>query len=50
MKIKCVMQNEQIDGLTINHSPAPLPKQKQMRALNSEEMESCSNIDLKDVS
>jgi len=44
------MQNEQINGLTINHNPAPLPEQEQMRALNIEEMESCSNINLKDVS
>jgi hypothetical protein len=44
------MRNEQIDGLAINHSPTPLPKQKQMRALEAKEMESSSKIDLKDVS
>jgi hypothetical protein len=49
MKIKCVMQNEQIDGLAINHSPAPLFEQKWMLTLDVEEMESCSKINLKDV-
>jgi hypothetical protein len=44
------MQNEQIDGLTINHNLAPLPKQEQMRALDVEEMESSSKINLRDVS
>jgi len=44
------MQNEWIDGLTTNHSPTPLHEQKQMRALNVEEMESSSEIDLRDVS
>jgi hypothetical protein len=44
------MRNEWIDGLTTNHSLAPLPEQKQMRALNVEKMESSSNIELKDVS
>jgi hypothetical protein len=44
------MQNEQIDGLTINHSLAPLLKQEQMQALNVEELESSSKIDLRDVS
>jgi hypothetical protein len=39
VKILCVMQNKWIDGLTTNHSLAPLPKQKRMRALNVEEME-----------
>jgi hypothetical protein len=32
------MQNEQIDDLTTNHSLVPLPKQKQMRALDAKEM------------
>jgi hypothetical protein len=36
------MRNEQIDDLTINHSLAPLLKQKQMQALDGEEMESSS--------
>jgi hypothetical protein len=49
MKLKCAMKNERIDDLTINHSPIPLPKQEQMQVLNVEEMESFSNIDLKDV-
>jgi len=44
------MWNELIDGLTISHSLAPLPEQKQMQALEVEEMESSSKIDLKDVS
>jgi hypothetical protein len=38
------------DGLTINHNPTPLPKQKQMWVLDVKEMESSSKIDLKDVS
>jgi len=50
VKVECVMRNEQIDGLTINHSLAPLPKQKQMRILDAEEMESSSKIDLRNVS
>jgi hypothetical protein len=50
VKIKCVMWNEQINGLIINHSRAPLPKQEQMQALDAKEMESSSKIDLKDVS
>jgi hypothetical protein len=50
MKIKCVMRNEQIDGLKINHSLAPLPEQEQMWALDAKEMDSSSKIDLKDVS
>jgi hypothetical protein len=45
----CV-RNEQIDGLIINHSLAPLPKQERMRNLYAKEMESFSKIDLKDVS
>jgi hypothetical protein len=39
-----------MDSLTTNHSLAPLPEQKQMQALDVEEMESSSNIKLKDVS
>jgi hypothetical protein len=42
------MQNKGIDGLTINHSPVPLPKQERMGALDAEEMEPSSNIDLRD--
>jgi len=49
MKIECVMWNEQIGGLIINHRATPLPKQKQMWALNVEEMDISSKIDLKDV-
>jgi len=48
-KLKCAMWNEQINGLATNHSPATLHKQKQMRALDVEEMESSSKIDLRDV-
>jgi len=50
VKIECVMRNEWIDGLTTNHSPAPLFEQKWMWVLDVEEMESFSKIDLKDVS
>ncbi len=46
VKVKRVMQNEQIDGLTTNHSLAPLPKQERMQALNIKGMESPSKIDL----
>jgi hypothetical protein len=49
MKVECVMQNEQIDGLAINHSLAPLPEQEQMWVLHAKEMESSSKINLKDV-
>jgi hypothetical protein len=41
------MQNEQVDGLTINHSSAPLFKQEQMWVLDVEEMGSSSKIDLR---
>jgi hypothetical protein len=43
------MQNKYIDGLATIHTLAPLPKQEQMWALDLEEMESSSKIDLKDV-
>ncbi len=43
------MRNEQIDGLTINYSFAPLPEQKKMQILDIKEMESSSKIDLKFV-
>ncbi len=49
MKIECAMWNEQINDLAINHSLAPLPEQEWMWALNVEEMESSSKIDLRDV-
>jgi hypothetical protein len=44
------MWNEDIDNLTINHNLTPLLEQERMRALDVEEMESSSKIDLKDVS
>lgn len=44
------MRNEQIDGLTINHSIAPLFEQEWMWTLNTKEMESSFKIDLKYVS
>jgi hypothetical protein len=50
VKVKCAMWNEQIDGLTTNHNPDPLPKQKHMRVLDVKEIESSSKIDLRDVS
>jgi hypothetical protein len=50
VKVKYAMQNKQIDGLATNHNPAPLPKQKRMRNLDVEEMESYSKIYLRDVS
>jgi hypothetical protein len=49
VKVKCVMQNERIDGLVINHCLAPLPKQEQMWVLDAKEMESSSKIDLNHV-
>ncbi len=49
VKITCAMQNKLIDGLTINHKPAPLLEQEWMQALDVEEMESSSKIDLRDV-
>jgi hypothetical protein len=49
MKMKCAMQNEQIDDLTINHSPTPLLEQEGMWALNVERIKSLSKINLKDV-
>ncbi len=50
VKVKCVMQNEWINGLTTTHSPAPLFEQERMWVLDVEEMESSSKIDLRDVS
>jgi hypothetical protein len=49
VKVKCVMRNEQIDGLTTNHNLAPLLEQKQMWTLDVEEVESSSKIDWRDV-
>ncbi len=49
VRVECAIWNEWINGLTINHSPTPLPKQEQMQALDVEEMESSSKINLKDV-
>jgi hypothetical protein len=43
------MQNERVNGLTINQNLAPLPEQEWMRALDAKKMESSSKIDLKDV-
>jgi hypothetical protein len=44
------MQNQRINGLIINHSPAPVLEQEQMQVLVVEEMESSYKIDLKEVS
>jgi len=44
------MQNKQINGLTTNHSPTPLFEQKWMWALDVEETEPPSKINLGDVS
>jgi hypothetical protein len=44
------MWNEWINGLSINHSHAPLLEQKWMQVLEVKEMELSSKIDLKDVS
>jgi hypothetical protein len=43
------MRNKQIDGLTTNHSPAPLLEQEQMQVLDADEIKSSSKVDLKDV-
>jgi hypothetical protein len=32
------MKDEWINGLTLNHRPAPLPEQERMRALEVKEM------------
>jgi hypothetical protein len=50
VKVKCVMWNEHIDGLTTNHNPTPLLEQEWMRALDVGKTESSSKIYLKDVS
>jgi len=50
VKVKCVMWNKRIDGLATNHSPTPLPEQKWIWVLETEEMESSSKINLKDMS
>ncbi len=44
VKVEYAMQNKQINGLTINHSPAPLHRLERMQALNDQEMESFSKI------
>jgi len=49
VKVKCVMRNEWIDGLATNHSPALIPKQERMQVLDAKELESSSNMDLRDV-
>jgi hypothetical protein len=50
VKVECAIQNKYIDGLAINHNPAPLPKEEQMQVLDVDERESFSKIDLNDVS
>jgi hypothetical protein len=50
VKVKCAMRNEQIYGLVTNHSLAHLLEQEWMWALDVEELESSSKIDLKVVS
>jgi len=50
MNVKCAMWNEWINGLTTNHSHAPLPEQKQMWIIDAKEIESSFKIDLKHVS
>jgi type IV secretory pathway TraG/TraD family ATPase VirD4 len=50
VKVECVMRNKWIDGLTINHSLAPLLEQERMRTLDAKKVESSSKINLKDVS
>jgi hypothetical protein len=50
VKIKCAMWNEQTDGLAINHSYAPSPKQEWMWTLDAKEMESSSKINMEGVS
>jgi hypothetical protein len=44
------MQNKWIDGLATDHSLVPLFEHERMGALDVEEMESSSKIDLRDVS
>jgi hypothetical protein len=46
MKVECVMKNERIDGLAIDHSLAPLFKQEGIWVLDAKEMESSFKIDL----
>jgi hypothetical protein len=50
VKVNYAMKNKWIDGLVINHSLAPLPKQERMWALDAKEIKSSSKINLKDVS
>jgi hypothetical protein len=49
VKVKCAMQNEWIDDLTINYCLAPLLKQEKMWVLNAKEMESSSKVYLNHV-
>jgi len=49
VKVEYAMQNKQINGLTINHSPAPLHRLERMQVLNDQEMESFSKIYFKNV-
>jgi len=46
VKVEYVMRNEP----ATNHSPTPLFEEKQMQALDVEEMDSSLKIDLRDVS
>jgi hypothetical protein len=50
VKVECAMWNKQIDGLITNHNAAPLPGQEWKQVLDVKEMESSSNMYLKDVS
>ncbi len=50
VKVKCVMQNKWIDGLTMNYNPTLLPKKKANVGCEVKEMESSFKINLKDVS
>jgi hypothetical protein len=50
VKVECAMWNEWTNGLTTNHSHVPLSEQEWMWALDAEEMESSSKINLRDVS
>jgi hypothetical protein len=43
------MRNKQIDGLTTNHSHAPLLEQEQLQVLDANEIKSSFKVDLKDV-
>jgi len=49
VNVKCAMWNEWVNGLTTNHSFAPLPEQEQMWTLDAEKMKSSSKVNLRDV-